>query len=240
MRRGFVRWVVAVVLAVVGVGFPAAGIAVASQHTAVSARAGADVIDQRDREFVTLIRFANLWEIPTARLGLERGTTDAVKTAAATMVRDHTRLDVIVKQFANKYGFPLPDKPKSSQQNWMGEISGKHGKDFERTWATRLRAAHGSVFQTIAEERAGTKNAAMLDFATQANAIVLKHMTLLEATGYVDPVAGHFAEAAGRTTADAENVLSSRDIILAVAVFLVVATGTVVGVRVLSSARAAN
>ena len=51
----------------------------------------------------------------------------------------------------------------------------------------------------IAEVRAGTNNKTILDFATQANDIVLKHMTLPEATGYVDAESGHFAEAGSRT-----------------------------------------
>ncbi|HEY7595386.1 MAG TPA: hypothetical protein VH969_19705, partial [Actinophytocola sp.] len=133
-----------------------------------------------------------------------------------------------------------PDKPKSSHQGWMNEISGKTGEDFDKTFATRLRAAHGSVFSTIAEVRAGTHNKTILDFATQANSIVLKHMTLLEATGYVNDQTGHFAEAATRTTAYPENDLSATDIVLGGLAFVVVAAGTVLAVRLLSARGSTN
>ena len=238
MRRATVRWALAGLLVVLAVAFPTAGIAVASQV------GGADgprqvtysnVIDGRDAEFLTVIRFANLWEMPMGKLATERGTTKEVKTAGSVMLNDHTKLNTLVEQLAKKFGVQIPDKPKSSHQGWMAEISGKQGVDFDKTFATRLRAAHGSVFSTIAEVRAGTHNKTILDFATQANAIVLKHMTLLEATGYVNDQTGHFAEAGSRTTAYPENQLSAGDLLLGGLAFAVVATGTVLGVRVLSA-----
>jgi putative membrane protein len=233
MRRGITRWLVAGLLLMLGLAFPTAGIALAQGNQAGPADDSAG-IQQRDAEFLILIRFANLWEIPMGKMAIERGTTDAVKTAGTVMLADHNKLNVVVKQLADKYKVTLPDKPKSSHQGWMNEISGKTGQDFDKTFATRLRGAHGSVFSIIAEERAGTHNATLRDFATQANAIVMKHMTLLEKTGYVSGPTGHFAEAGARSTAYPENTLSSGSLLAGGMIFVVVAAGTVVGVKALS------
>jgi putative membrane protein len=237
MRRGVIRWSLAVVLVVVAAMFPAAGIAFAIQN---GQRANVDTIDTRDREFLMAIRFANLWEIPMSRLALERGTTQEVKDAATTMRSDHIMLNTVVEGLANQFGVTLPSQAKSSQQAWMAEISGKRGEDFDRVFVDRFRAAHGSVFQLIAEVRAGTRNSVILDFATQANSIVLKHMTLLERTGYVTAGSGHFAEASARTTAYPENALSASDIFLGGLVFVLVGAGTVFVVRTLSSGQTAG
>jgi predicted outer membrane protein len=240
MRRGITRWLVAGLLLMLGLAFPAAGIAFAGQgqagqgHQAAQPADDTGGIDGRDREFLTVIRFANLWEIPMGKLATERGTTAAVKTAGATMLADHTKLNVAVKQLADKYGVQLPAKPKSSHQGWMNEISSKTGEDFDKTFATRLRGAHGSVFSTIAEVRGGTHNAAIRDFATQANNIVMKHMSLLEKTGYVSGSTGHFAEAGARSSAYPENTLSGGSLLAGAVIFVVVAAGTVMGVRILS------
>jgi putative membrane protein len=234
MRRAAVRWIAAGFLVLLGAAFPAAGVAFASQADHPAKAAKPDVLDNRDREFLTVIRFANLWEIPMGDLASKRGTTDAVRLAGTVMHSDHLKLNTIVKQLADKYGVQLPDKPKSSHQGWINEISGKQGVDFDKTFATRLRAAHGSVFSTIAEVRAGTHNETIKDFATQANSIVLKHMTLLEKTGYVNDQTGHFAEAGARGSGYPENALSSGDLALGGIAFLVMATGTVLGVRILS------
>lgn len=220
--------------------FPAAGIAFASQNTQAAQAQEADVLDQRDREFLTVIQFANMWEIPMGKLGRERGTTEEVRTAGTTMFNDHTKLDGVVKGLAKKYGMRLPDRPSSSTQAWMNEISSKQGKEFDKTYADRLRAAHGTVFGLIAEVRAGTRNDTIRDFATQANTIVMKHMTLLEATGLVTNDHGMFAEASARTAAYPENVLGGSQLLLGGVIFVIVAAGTVLGVRTLSGRGAAK
>jgi putative membrane protein len=246
MRRGITRWVTASLLVILGAAFPAAGVAFASQnsHAAGAARGAPEIdqpgIDERDREFIRLIKFANLWEIPTAQLGIERGTTEAFKTAGQTMVKDHTALNTAVKQLSDKFGVGLPTQPTAAQQQWMGEISSKKGKDFDKAFATRLRDAHGSVFSSIAEERASTRNKTMRDFATQANTIVMRHMTLLEATGYVSTAHGMVSEAGNRSADNPENRLDKGALIAAAVIFLVVATGTVLGVRIMSARGAAT
>jgi predicted outer membrane protein len=214
--------------------------AFASQNGQAAQQKKADTIDARDREFLTVINFANMWEMPMGKLATERGTTQAVKDAGATMLTDHTKLNVVVNQLADKYGVQLPDKPSSSTQGWMNEISSKQGEDFDKTFADRLRAAHGTVFGLIAEVRAGTRNATMRDFATQANTIVMKHMTLLEKTGYVSADHGMFGEAAARSASYPENQISNSALLLGGVIFLVVAAGTVLGVRTLSARGAAK
>ena len=240
MRHGVTRLVLAALLALLAAAFPAAGIAFAIQSAHTGQRAYTDTIDNRDREFLKTIRFANLWEIPMSKLALERGTTKEVKDAATTMLADHTKLNTVVEGLADKFGMPLPAQAKSSQQAWMAEISGKQGQDFDQDFVNRFRAAHGSVFQAIAEERAGTRNPTLLDFATQANAIVLRHMTLLEKTGYVSPSSGHFAEASARTMAYPENQLNTNDLLLGGLIFLLVGAATVLTVRTLSANRTAQ
>jgi putative membrane protein len=235
MRRGAVRWTLAVLLVILAAAFPATGIAFAVQNGQNDQPAGAGMIDSRDREFLTMIRFANLWEIPRSKLALERGTTQPVKDAATTMLADHTKLNTVVAGLADEFGITLPARPKSSQQAWMAEITAERGQDFDRTFVNRFRAAHGSVFQLIAEVRAGTRNPTILDFATQANTIVMKHMTLLERTGYVTAGSGHFAEASARTTAYPENTLSTSDIFVGGLIFVLVGGGTMFTVRVFSS-----
>lgn len=238
MRRRVIRWVLAGFLVLLAAAFPAAGIAFAGQQQ--SKAADSKGIDARDAEFLTVINYANLWEQPMGKLATERGTSEEVRTAGATMLSDHTKLDKVVHQLAAKWGVKLTDTPKSSHQGWMAEIQGKKGKDFDKTFVNRLRAAHGSVFGLIAEERAGTRNSIMRDFATQANTIVMKHMTLLEATGYMDSHSGEFAEAGARSVAYPENRLTGTDILVGAVIFLVVSAGTVLGVRLLSARGASS
>lgn len=237
MRRGILRWLVAGLLAVVGAACPVAGIALASQSSSQAGQAKADSqgIERLDREFLTVIRFANLWEIPMGVLAQERGSTQTVKDVGKVLAQDHTKLNTIVAQLARQFNVKLPDQPTSSQKSWIADISSKNGLEFDRTFADRLRAAHGTVFGLVAEVRAGTRNAAIRDFAQQANNIVMKHMTLLEGTGDVSSDHGMFAEASARTIAYPENSLGRSDMLVGGIVVVVMIATTLAVVRTFST-----
>ncbi len=231
MRRRIMRSTIAGVLAVVAAAFPATGFVLASQQPAQAADGQLKPVE---KEFLTVIKFANLWEIPMGQLAEKRGTTQPVKDAGAVMLKDHTALNVTVKDLATKFDVQLPDQPTSSQRSWMAEISSKTGAEFDRVFVDRVRAAHGTVFGLVAEVRAESLNEQIRAFAQSANEIVMKHMTLLEATGLAGPHS-MFAEASARTTAYPENSLGRKDIILALVLGLVMVGVTLFAVRTLSS-----
>jgi predicted outer membrane protein len=235
MRRRFVRWIAASFLVIIGAACPAVGFAVVSQaQPQANEQSAAQTISERDREFIRLIRFANLWEIPMGDLATKEGSTDRVRDVGKQIASDHRKLDVAVKDLAGKYGVALPDTATSSQQKWMTEIRGSSGEAFDKAFADRLRAAHGTVFSTVAEVRAGTTNPVIRDFATTANTIVMKHMTLLESTGDVDPNHGMFAEAGARSYDNPENHLSGGDLGLAAVVAGLMMAATIAIVRTFS------
>jgi putative membrane protein len=236
MRRRIVRWTVAAFLVLLGAACPAVGVAMANASQAQPGQQqSAQAISALDREFLTVIRFANLWEIPMGTLAAERGNSQAVRDTGAVLATDHTKLDGTVKQLADRFGVRLPDRPSSSTQAWMNEISAKSGDAFDIAFANRLRAAHGTVFGLIAEVRSGTRNPVIRDFATQANDIVMKHMTLLEGTGHVNIDQGMFAEAAARQISYPENTLTRGDLLLAGVVAVLMAAATIGIVRTFSA-----
>lgn len=237
MRRKFLRWVAASVLVMVGAAFPAIGFAVVSQAQPEQSQQGAQqALSDLDREFIVVINFANLWEIPMGDLAAERGSTQRARDVGATIAADHRRLDGLVTDFARKYGVPLTRTPSSTTQKWMDEIrAAGSGEAFDRVFSDRLRGAHGTVFGLIAEVRAGTRNAEVRDFATQANNIVMKHMTLTESIGGVATDHGMFAEAAARTYDTPENSLSGGDLLLAALVAFLMMAATIGVVRTFSA-----
>jgi putative membrane protein len=236
MRRRFVRWTAASFLVILGAACPAVGFAVVSQaQPQANQQSAQQSISESDREFIRLIRFANLWEIPMGSLAKEKGNSQRVRDVGATLEADHRQLDTAVKDLADQFGVQLPDQASSSQQKWMAEIKGSSGEAFDKAFADRLRAAHGSVFGVIAEVRAGTRNTVIRDFATTANTIVMKHMTILESTGDVSAEHGMFAEASARTLSTPENALSGGDLMLGAVVAALMMAATIGIVRTFST-----
>ncbi|MEV6696355.1 DUF4142 domain-containing protein [Streptomyces sp. NPDC051453] len=139
-----------------------------------------------DREFVTKVRLAGLWELPAGQQAEARGTGTAVRTAGEHLVEGHTFLDARVREVAARLGLELPNQPDSRQRRWLSELSAAHGDDYERKFANILRRAHGKVFSLVAQVRATTRNSLVRDLADDANRTVLDHIKVLESTGLVD------------------------------------------------------
>lgn len=139
-----------------------------------------------DRDFITKVRLAGLWELPAGQQAEERGTTKAVRTAGKHLVEGHTFLDARVREVATRLGLELPSQPNSQQRGWLSELSGASGETYNEKFANILRRAHGKVFSVVAEVRANTRNSLVRTLADDANTTVLDHITVLEGTGLVD------------------------------------------------------
>ncbi|HEY8981989.1 MAG TPA: DUF4142 domain-containing protein [Streptomyces sp.] len=139
-----------------------------------------------DRDFVEKVRLAGLWELPAGRQAQQKGTTAAVRTAGEHLVEGHTFLDERVRAVAARLNLPLPDRPTAQQQGWLRELDAAQGSGYDWKFANVLRLAHGRIFSVVAQVRASTRNSLVRDLADDANATVLDHIRVLEATGYVD------------------------------------------------------
>ncbi|MGR6973386.1 DUF4142 domain-containing protein [Streptomyces cynarae] len=139
-----------------------------------------------DRDFITKVRLAGLWELPAGQQAEQKGTTEAVRTAGEHLVRGHTFLDARVRDVAARLGLALPNQPNAQQRQWLDTLDAAQGEEYDRDFANLLRRAHGKVFTVVAQVRATTRNSLVRALADDANATVLDHIKVLEATGYVD------------------------------------------------------
>ncbi|MEV4313516.1 DUF4142 domain-containing protein [Actinocrispum sp. NPDC049592] len=139
-----------------------------------------------DADLIIKVRMANLWEMPAGQMAQAKSANPKVQEAGKTMAADHAALNVEVERLAGIYGLKLPDSPYDNQKSWLTEMAQSSGTQFDSVFAMRLRAAHGLIFPIIAKSRVTTQDPEIRKFATTANSIVNKHMTLLEATGMVD------------------------------------------------------
>ncbi len=139
-----------------------------------------------DRDFITKVRLAGLWELPAGEQAQQKGTTPAVRTAGRHLIEGHTFLDARVRDVASKLSLQLPNEPTEQQQEWLATLSSAQGVEYDRQFANILRLAHGKVFSVVAQVRASTRNSLVRELADDANATVLDHIKVLEATGYVD------------------------------------------------------
>ncbi|MFE1753767.1 DUF4142 domain-containing protein [Streptomyces anandii] len=161
-------------------------------------------LSELDRDFITRVRLAGLWELPAGQQAEEKGTTDAVRTAGQHLVQGHTFLDQRVRDVAAKLGLDLPNEPSAQQKQWLATLDAARGEDYDREFAGTLRLADGKVLTLAAEVRAGTQNSLVRALADDAGSTVLDHIKVLEATGFVDfaALARDLAASGGPTATD--------------------------------------
>ncbi|MFJ3925935.1 DUF4142 domain-containing protein [Streptomyces sp. NPDC090022] len=140
----------------------------------------------QDRDFVRKVRLAGLWELPAGRQALQRGTRPSVRTVGEHLIEGHSDLDRRSLEVGGALGIDLPARPTDQQQGWLDQMDRAQGAEYERLFVQLLRRAHGKVFALVAQIRAQTRNSMVRALATEANATVLDHISVLEATGLVD------------------------------------------------------
>ncbi|MEU7856136.1 DUF4142 domain-containing protein [Nonomuraea sp. NPDC049141] len=140
-----------------------------------------------DRELITKVRLATLWEMTMAQQATTRASTARVRKISVEIAAQHHVLDEKGLALAAKLKVQLPIKPTDLQQEWMADISSRSGKQYDSTFVKWLRLAHGQIFALIGAVRGSTQNSLVRRFSEEANAAVLNHQRLLESTGLVNP-----------------------------------------------------
>ncbi|MEV6179612.1 DUF4142 domain-containing protein [Streptomyces sp. NPDC052016] len=143
-------------------------------------------LTEGDRDFVVKVRAAGLWEYPLGVIGLQKGQSQAVKTASEHLIDGHAALDTTCRKIAPMLNITLPNVASPQQVGFVNQINAKTGKEFDYEFANILRQTHGSIFNTVAKVRSTTKNTLVRALADQANDTVLDHITVMEKTGMVD------------------------------------------------------
>ncbi|MGW1893285.1 DUF4142 domain-containing protein [Streptomyces sp. NPDC002004] len=143
-------------------------------------------LTEADRDFVVKVRSAGLWEYPAGQMALQKGTTEAVRTAGRHLIDGHAGLDATCRAIAPQLGIRLPNQASPQQQGFVATLASDSGKKFDTDLANILRVTHGQIFPAVAKIRATTKNSLVRQLADQANDTVLDHITVLEKTGLVD------------------------------------------------------
>jgi putative membrane protein len=139
-----------------------------------------------DRDFVTKVRLAGLWEMPAGEMAQQKSANRRIQSIGRDIAAQHGALDKMVVEAAGKLGVTLPNQPNNDQQGWLDEMRQAQGTAFDQIYIDRLRAAHGKIFPAIAAIRASTRNDTVRKLAQRANQFVMTHMTLLESSGIVD------------------------------------------------------
>ncbi|MCF6474713.1 DUF4142 domain-containing protein [Nonomuraea sp. MG754425] len=152
---------------------------VAPNTAAVAVRTDAQPSEQ-DKTWLRGIHQANLTEVESGRLAMDKGTTKRIKAVGEMLVKDHAELDVKVTETASQLGVELPSSPSADQEALVARLEDASGEDFDQDFLSGMIKAHKEVLAATKTEVSGGSSPAVKSLAETAEASLKKHLAALK------------------------------------------------------------
>jgi putative membrane protein len=129
------------------------------------------------QDFVTKASIANMFEIETSKLALDRAQRDDVKSLANMMVEDHTKTGERMKDVlaaANSSAKPA-GALDSKHQKMMDKLEAASDEKFDAEYLKIQNDAHKDAVNLFSDYSKSGKDAALKDFATETLPTLQQH-----------------------------------------------------------------
>ena len=126
--------------------------------------------------FVAMIVPANLFEVESSKLALERSRSDAVKAFAKRMVDDHSKAGVRICEVLAKARLTMPDERLHARQVAQMQDLRDSGDAFDRTYIEMQYKAHVEAVDLVKGYAAGGENEQLRAFAADVLPTLQAHL----------------------------------------------------------------
>lgn len=105
-----------------------------------------------DRSFLENAAQGGLAEVEASKLAEQKASSADVKSFAAQMIKDHTKVNDELKQLASTKGYTPPTEPSVMQRTEMKALSALDGQKFDKMYSSRIGvAAHEATLKQFKE-----------------------------------------------------------------------------------------
>ncbi|CAG9181103.1 DUF4142 domain-containing protein [Cupriavidus respiraculi] len=109
-------------------------------------------LNRTDRSFLENAAQGGLAEVEASKLAEQKASSADVKSFAAQMIKDHTKVNDELKQLASTKGYTPPTEPSVMQRTEMKALSVLDGEKFDKMYSSRIGvAAHEATLKQFRE-----------------------------------------------------------------------------------------
>ncbi|KRB79233.1 hypothetical protein ASE07_05490 [Noviherbaspirillum sp. Root189] len=124
---------------------------------------------------------ANLAEIETGKLALEKSQNDQVKTFAQKMIDDHTQSQKELEQLAQQKGVTLPTETDMKHKAAAKALSALEGDKFDKMYMNQVGVRdHKNTHQLLSKAQKNAKDPDLKTMAAKTAPIVDNHLTMAQ------------------------------------------------------------
>lgn len=183
-------WVLAAALAAAFAGSPAlaqtsggagTGTMAGSPAGAMSKPGANSQLQRSDEGMLRDIAQANLAEIETGRIALDKSKDDKVRKFAQTMIDDHTTAMKDVQQLAQTKGVTLPDGPDMKHKTVATALKALSGETFDKQYMSQAGVGdHRNTHALLQKTQRDAKDPDLKALAAKMLPVVHGHLTEAE------------------------------------------------------------
>ena len=153
----------------------------ANTPAARNAAAHASSVVRTDQKAMRDIAQANMAEIASAKLALDKSQNDQVKSFAQKMIDDHTKALTEVQQLAQSKGVELPDSPDLKHKTMATAMEAMSGNTFDRDYIKNAGLKdHRATLDLLHKTQRTAKDADLKALATKMVPVVQGHLKMAE------------------------------------------------------------
>ncbi|MCY0977317.1 DUF4142 domain-containing protein [Chryseobacterium wangxinyae] len=126
---------------------------------------GDSLLSDQDKRFADAAAKGGMMEVMTGELAIKKGNSQTVKSLGQMMVKDHTKANNELKQWASAHSYTLPASLDASQQKKYDELQAAKGAEFDRLYTNQMVIDHQKTIADFRQEVAQGSEKSLKEFA---------------------------------------------------------------------------
>ena len=136
-------------------------------------------ISRGDKDFMEDIAHANLAEVASGRMALEKSQNEQVKQFAQKMIDDHTKAEAELQQLADAKGVKLPTEPSVAQKTKAATLKPLTGDTFDKQYIKHAGVGdHENAHKLLAKVQTKAKDTDLRAYADKTIKAVDEHLDM--------------------------------------------------------------
>lgn len=137
-------------------------------------------LSDQDKDFSTKAAQGGLLEVMLGELAATNASNTAVKSLGAMMVKDHSKANDELKNWAATVGYTLPNKLDAEKQKIYDDLKNKKGQEFDRSYTDLMVKDHKEDIADFKKEATSGSEPSLKEFASKTISTLEHHLKYSE------------------------------------------------------------
>ncbi|GGG66079.1 DUF4142 domain-containing protein [Epilithonimonas arachidiradicis] len=133
-------------------------------------------LSAQDKKFADAAARGGMMEVMMGQLASTNANSAEVKSLGAMMVKDHSKANDELKQWASTAGYTLPTSLDADKQKKYDDLKAKKGADFDRAYTDLMVSDHKKDIAEFKEEASKGTESSLKSFANKTVPTLEHHL----------------------------------------------------------------